>query len=138
MKKQNKISLVLLLCLLVFLGCTPPDPLPIGMPYRIKNESGIDLKILFYNNQKNYFDSIFIFNQKYSDEFTLNNETGFYLLGRTDSLDLISYNDKKLIKRYRYIDFNKGKSPYNIDYYLFNDSKYPNTYIYKISIEDLK
>ncbi len=138
MKKQNKISLVLLLCLLVFLGCTPPDPLPIGMPYRIKNESGIDLKIVFYSNQKNYFDSIFIFNQKYSDEFTLNNETGFYLLGRTDSLDLISYNDKKLLKRYRYIDFNKGNNPYNIDYYLFNDSKYPNTYIYKISIEDLK
>jgi len=138
MKKQNKISLVLLFCLQVFLGCTPPDPLPIGMPYRIKNESGVDLKILFYNNHKSYFDSIFLFNNKYSDEFTFNEETGFYLLGRTDSLDLISYNEKKIIKRYRYIDFKNEKTPYNIDYYSLKDKKYPNTYVYSFSNEDFK
>lgn len=138
MKRQNKATFLLLLSLLVFEGCTPPDPLPGGMPYRIKNESGIDLKIVFYNNQKSYFDSIFIFNQKYSDEFTLNNETGFYLLGRTDSLDLISYSEKELIKRYRYVDFKNGKNPYNIDYYSLKDKKYPNIYVYSISNEDFK
>ena len=138
MKKQNKISFVQLLCLLVFLGCTPPDPLQTGMPYRIKNESGVDLKILFYNNHKSYFDSIFLFNNKYSDEFTFNEETGFYLLGRTDSLDFISYNEKKLIIRYRYVNYKNGKNPYNIDYYSFKDSKYPNTYVYIVSKEDFK
>ena len=138
MKKQSKSLTILLFTVLLMSYCNPPDPLPSGMPYRIKNESGVDLKIIFYNNHKTYFDSIFLFNGKYSDEFTLNEETGFYLLGRADSVDFISYSNKILMKRYRYLDTNNGKSPYNIEYYLFKDTKYSDAYIYLISLEDFK
>jgi len=141
MEKLNKITILFFIGVLLFLGCGPePDPTKASY-YRLKNETDIVLTLKFYYNQKTYLDSIILKPNEYSDEFRdcigPLCDDDFFLYYNVDSLDIKSYKDNNILRRYKKNNnADKIKNPFDISFYNIHDSEYQGIYVYKIRIDD--
>ncbi len=142
MKKQKIVSIITIISLLFISSCGPEPETTTASYYRFKNESGIDLTIKFYYNHRTYLDSIFLKVGEYSDEFRectgIHCDESYFLFYYVDSLDIISYRDYKLQKRYKRTESIKEKNPFNISHYSYITVDFPGIYVYSILSDDFK
>lgn len=142
MKKQKIFSIITIISLLFISSCGPEPETTTASYYRFKNESGIDLTIKFYYNHRTYLDSIFLKVGEYSDEFRectgIHCDESYFLFYYVDSLDIISYRDYKLQKRYKRTESIKEKNPFNISHYSYKTVDFPGIYVYSILSDDFK
>ena len=142
MKKQKIFSIITIISLLFISSCGPEPETTTASYYRFKNESRIDLTIKFYYNHRTYLDSIFLKVGEYSDEFRectgIHCDESYFLFYYVDSLDIISYRDYKLQKRYKRTESIKEKNPFNISHYSYKTVDFPGIYVYSILSDDFK
>lgn len=142
MKKQKIVSIITIISLLFISSCGPEPETTTASYYRFKNESRIDLTIKFYYNHRTYLDSIFLKVGEYSDEFRectgIHCDESYFLFYYVDSLDIISYRDYKLQKRYKRTESIKEKNPFNISHYSYKTVDFPGIYVYSILSDDFK
>ncbi len=100
------------------------------------------MTIKFYYNHRTYLDSIFLKVGEYSDEFRectgIHCDESYFLFYYVDSLDIISYRDYKLQKRYKRTESIKEKNPFNISHYSYKTVDFPGIYVYSILSDDFK
>ena len=119
MKKQNRNVLILSSIFLIFKLYSCVDGESNFKYYKFKNESGSAIKLKFYSYYKiiGGFDSLFIENKCFSDEFYESSGVpgNDFFIYNVDSVDFIS-NDI-LLKRYKSSDGVASKTPYSTDYF---------------------
>jgi len=152
MKKRNKLLVISLIGVLL-ISCTPTDPSPtidtFYYKYQNKTDKVITLKI--YNNNEWIpkttvdFDTIILSPNQCSDQFTLHKTKEGVEMAPIDSIDIISYKENVLLKRYRrYHALSKPsltKTPFDINYYVSGSSivgcSTDGSQVYLVLTEDL-
>ena len=116
------------------ISCTPTDPSPTidTFYYKFQNKTDEVIIIKIYNNKEWIpsttvdYDTIILSPNQCSNQFTLHKTKYGVEMAPIDSLDIISYKDNVLLKRYRRHHVlskpSLHKTPFDISYYVSGSS----------------